>query len=333
MTNDERNFKRKIAIIFPCMKELKRPELEELNSEIIHEEIDEEKEPIVLPNPGSEENHVYMIKFGMFEIQSETKRKVKYLSNSDMFGLYQIFATDVKMLAVPEDHIRYYKVKVSVVEKFMSKYSYLVKNLYSRAIQNYLKCCPNRLAKTKTRYFRRLRRLSPNYLSDILDEGQIKIFEDSEALLNFLYLGHFSSIGFFALKGSFKVVHSDPTIAKAMNLFKFEDVQKIKEFLKERGSVRVNKKEKLKKKLTEDFFSIRRNTDDTFDSEDNFKKEVEINPGNAIQIHPDFLEKVEFLDSNIKIFVLESTEGDTKEKKILNNNKRHFSQIKRRTVI
>lgn len=334
MTSKEGNFKRKIAIIFPCLKELKRPELEELHKEIIHEETNEKGENINLPLQDSSETYVYMIKNGVFEIFSETNRAVKFVSNSDIFGLYQLIAKDVKMTLKPIDETKFYKVPLPIFEKFMGAYPFLSKTLYSRAILNYLKCCSSSLARTKSRYFRRIRRLSPTYFSNILEDGEIIDFENSDAILDFLYQGHFSSVGFFCLKGSFKIVHSDPSISKAKQLFKIQNLSKIREFLRNKinSSSNISKSDNIKKKLTEDYYSIKKFDKNFFEEDNNLMKMDEINPGNAVKIHPDFLEKIEFIDSEIKLFVIEAVECQTKIKQFAKDYS-SSKQINRRTII
>ena len=100
----------------------------------------------------------------------------------------------------------------------MDKYPYLQKTLYSYAIEIYLKCCLSKLSRTKTSYFRRLRRLSSTYLSDLFEEGSVRRFEESKMMLDYFYEEHLSSVGIFALKGRFKVVHKDPNISKVQQL-------------------------------------------------------------------------------------------------------------------
>ena len=339
-TNEELKFKRKISIVFPCLKELKRPELEELHSKICHQRMKLEDACFTLPliPTGNEEDDgpfIYMIKSGMFKIESESTRTVKYLSNSDFFGLFQLIASDIKMLVSPMDSVTFYKVRIEVVENFMNKYPYLRKVLYSRALQNYIKCCSSTLSRTKTRYFRRLRRLSPSYIENILDDGKIMCFSESKEMLNYFYDEHYSSIGIFALKGSFKVVHEDPTVTKAKQLFKFKELNLIRNFLKNKTEIKKFKEYGSKRKiLTEDFYSIKRTDTKEFDEDKYGLNEIQINPGNAIKIHPDFLEKIEFIDSEIMVFVIEAQVCLTKEDKVKNRiSKRNIGSIKRKTYL
>ena len=319
----EMGFRRKISIIFPFLKELKRPELEELHAQVIPENAKNEDPEICLPhsiNLNTLENvdYVYLVKEGMFEILSESGRTVEYMSNSDVFGLTPLIAKDVKMRAKPMADTKYYKVKSDVLLKFMDKYPFLQKTLYSYAIEIYLKCSLSKLARTKTSYFRRLRRLSSTYLTDIFEEGSIRRFEDPKMILNYFYEEHLSSVGFFALKGRFKVVHHNPHISKIKQFFKLNKVDDILDHIVANSSIK-----KLgnytstdpRDKLTEDFYSIRRRNDTGYvDSDDHLHKVVEIEPGNAVLIHPDFLEKIEFLDDVIVVFILEAQVGLTSNK-------------------
>jgi CRP-like cAMP-binding protein len=335
----EKNFRRKIAIIFPFLKELKRPELEELHEAIIHESAKKDDPEICLPNTNDLTNenndYVYLVKEGMFEILSDSNRTVEYMSNNDIFGLVPLIAKDVRMKAKPRADTKYYKVRSEILLKFMDKYPYLQKTLYSYGIEIYLKCCLSSHSRTKTSYFRRLRRLSSTYLTDLFESGSVKKFEDSKMMLDYFYEEHLSSVGVFALKGRFNVVHQDPNIAKVQQLFKLEELDLIRDFLKNRSSFKKlgnYNTDDPRDRLTDNFYSIKRKNDDYFDSDDNILKSVEIEPGNAVEIHPDFLEKIEFLDSEILIFVIEAKVGKTSDEHQMNifGSLKKFSNIKRK---
>lgn len=333
---EKNSFKRKISILFPFLKELTRPELEHLHSKVVQVDLNASDAEMTLPEKlplGSEsKGFVYMVKFGMLRISASSWRVVEYMSNADFMGLFQLFAKDVSMRAKAVSDTRFYRVEVEVIEQFMQKYPFLEKTLYQISVINYLKICSSKVAHTKSKYFRRLRRLSTHFLNNIFDAGEVLRLGDNQTLLNYMYDHHLSSMGVFVLKGALLVRHTDPYVQKVRQMFKIEDIDLVVETIKKRHAAlkagRDGSDGKKRKRLDENYYSKKR-----FTENDHSNEEV-VRPGNGTEIHPDFLEGVELQAPEVVIFVLEKKVGQTgKGLYAEQKSQRRFGINRRRTHI
>ena len=316
MDKEMKRFKKKIGVNFPILKELSKDDLNKLRKEIIIDSCLKEGIAIecnIKPLEGqegedqNEQGWVYMIRQGMFQIKSETDRIITNLSESDLFGLTQLINNDVKVLSLPFNKTKFYRVRLEFFQELISKYPHLRKVIYSSAAYNYLKCCSYRLAKEKTKYFRRLRRISYFHINKMFQKGVVQVFTDDKDILHYMHNLGLSTLGMFILKGEVHLNHQNLYLARAKMLFNIEEEVSVREYFEDQGIARLdleNVGEKRTKKLDNDLYSQRQIK--CADKGKETHKKVKIQAGNAVEIHGEYLNEVTIVSKELVVFVLET---------------------------
>jgi CRP-like cAMP-binding protein len=337
------DFKREISLIFPHLKELKRPDLLEFQKVLLHEKHESYDDEIICQSSKNsfgvenrEQSYIYFIRSGMYKVRSNTDRVIRHLSRSDTFGAAQLISEDICVFASPMSHCECYKIPVEFVESLMNKYPLFQRYMYINATYNYLKCCPYILARTKTKYFRRLRRISYFHLKKIFENGLILEFKSTEEFMNYVFDNHFSALGLFVLKGGIKVQHKNKLVEKTRRLFKIDQISSIKEFLEDRDK-KPEMKEKRRKsvigKLDKNLFSVR-NIMNKGKEEIQEIETLEIKQGNALEIQSHYLEKLEIVGDGLIVFLLETKTGGFEDKDHIYNKKNFkVNKINRRKYL
>jgi CRP-like cAMP-binding protein len=328
--DEERDFDREVALIFPHLKELKRPDLEEFKRVLIFEKRESYDDEIMCQASrnsfgveNAEKSYIYFIRNGMFKLRSSTDRVIRHLSKSDSFGGAQLISDDVCVFASPMSPCQFYKIPIEYVQKLMNKYPLFQRSLYSSATYNYLKCCPYSLARNKTKYFRRLRRISYFHLKKIFENGLILAFKSKEEFLNYVFDNNFSALGLFILKGGVRVQHTNKLVEKTRRLFKIDNLTNIKEFLEDRNKnneTMFKKKKTMMRKLDNNLFSVR-NINQQVTEQLNEIESLEILKGNALEIQTHYLKKLEIVGDELLVFLLETKTGGFEDKDHLYHTK------------
>jgi hypothetical protein len=202
-------FVRKMNLVFPFMRKVENTDFDRLRKKAEYLKMSEKNnEALVFSKENKEEKKdmgIYFIKHGIFEVRSETNRLVGHLSKGDVFGGMHLVCHDVPLRIIPKSIGKIFHLPTDLVLEMMNKYPDIQKKIYKQAVFNYLKCCPSSLLKSKSKYFRRLRRFSGFYLKPLLKKGKIVTIRSKEELLNYICYFQYTSMGVFVLKGKFKV--------------------------------------------------------------------------------------------------------------------------------
>ena len=338
-------FRRKVSIIFPILKELNKEDLQQLRREIIHDkcvELDTTIEGRSIPGQkgvySNEKGWVYMIKEGIFQVRSESDRIVTNLSSSDLFGLTQLINNDVKVSAFPFAKTKFYRLKLEFFEYLISKYPYLRKMAYASAAYNYLKCCPYKLAKQKSKYFRRLRRISYFHINKLFKKGTIKVFTETNDILHYMHQLDLTTLGIFILKGEVHLKHQNLYLARTKMLFNLKKELSVKKFFEDQGLAQKDPScdpNESFNKLNKDLYSVR-NLKANESLVGDGSCEEKILAGNAIEIHGEYLDEAKIVSSELVVFIVESSSagfGQDNKHTLLDRNQIKISKINRKNYM
>ena len=322
---------RQLAVKFPVLKELPLSDLESFYEVLSKHQLESHHEEIICQSDEGEFGTdqlgaVYLVESGMFKIRSSTDRTIRHVSCGDVFGSVQLISDDVPVLASPMSKTVYYRIPLSFLQGLMAKSPLLEKQIYLWASYDYLKSCPYSQAKKKTKYFRRLRRISYFHLKKIFDNGLILRFQTSKEFLGYLFQHNYSSLGLFVLMGGIRIQHQNVKFQKARRLFKFKEMASIQEFLEDRTmpkSPKHDQQSNLLWRIAPNLFSVRKIASSSNHSE--IEKPEEIRAGNAVEVQTHYLEDIEILGSNVVVFLLET-------KSMSFEDKDHLADVKKLKV-
>lgn len=331
----EASLRRKVSLISPLLREFRRADLDQVYQDSLREKKESHEEEIVCSANPEEASFVYFVCSGMFKIRSETDRVVSHLSTNDFFGAAQLIAPDVNVHASAMSSCDFYKLPLDRVEQLMGKYPLFRKAIYSRAAYNYLKCCPYSLAKRKTKYFRRLRRISHFHLKKILDNGTILIFDSERKVLEYVFANSFSALGLLVLKGGLRMHHRNALVQKTRKLFKIEQMSEIKKFLEDQGGSGggPSQNKSVSGGIDQNLFSVREIPGD----KQNRALEgetVEVVAGDAVEIRTEQLDRLELTADATILYLLETKTGAFEDdNRIRSNKKFKVNKINRRKYL
>jgi hypothetical protein len=333
---------RQFSVVFPILKELSRGDMEECYSKLQKHELESYNDEIICQSEqgptedfSEDSDHwVYLVQSGMFKIRSSTDRVLRHLSRGNVFGSSQLIAEDAYVLASPMSKSVYYKLPLSYMKQLMEKYPLLQKEIYLSGAYEYLKGCPYSLAKQKTKYFRRLRRISHFHLKKIFKNGYVLIFESTKNMVNYLFKNNFSSIGLFILEGGLRMVHQNPLIQKARRLSKIKEVPAIKEFLEDQHQIkspRSSQRKSLINRIDKNLFSMKTIQVDPENLED---QQIKVHSGNAVEIRTHNLQELEVMGDRLVVYLLETKTVSFEDKDHISGaNRMKVNKINRRKYL
>lgn len=225
-------FKLKMTAVFPFFRELRDQDFQRLQARMSNHSLPKHSKQIALGGLplSQDERDVFLIKYGLVEIKSDSERMVDYLCKGDVFGSFQLIADDVRMKAQSKCSSRVHRVSLAFMRDLMERYPRLQKQLYSKAIYNYLKCFPSKGLATKSKYFRKLRRISRPYLLKMLDKGKVLSFSNKTEFVKFIYYFQYSTVGIFILDGTIGLRGDDSLSVPIKRLFQMKTTQLLQEF-------------------------------------------------------------------------------------------------------
>lgn len=307
---EEELFKRKMSLIFRFMRNVSKEDAEKFHRQI--ESLTKHNDSKKIEFDSNHPTGIFFVKSGIFEIRSKTNRLIGHLSKGDVFGGIQLIRGDVQMVAVSKSESRVYLAPVALVHELMVKYPVMEKKIYKQAVFHYLKACPSRLLSTKSRYFRRLRKFSPEYLKPLLKKGKIISFRQKEELLRYVCYFQYTTMGVFVLQGSFrfrkeetfaKSIQELVTLSTVKSIGKLENAeesnQKKKSPLPKRGSKNLN---------PDQMKEIQDNLEILMEEKHLDHKQhqiTECSAGDAAEIHSVNLTEFKILSEEIVLFLVE----------------------------
>lgn len=342
----EKDFHAEISYIFPILKELSREDLIRFREEIIKDKRNKNGYSIecscsLKMNSDQEQGYVYLVKYGMFKIKSSTERLVKILGSNDLFGLAQLINNDISVIAEPNSKSQYYKVRLEFMHEIIGKYPNLEKNAYASAVYTYLKACPYSLALQKSKYFRRLRRISFYHLKKIFNKGTVKTFHSNDEIIDYISKEKYIYLGIFVLNGKIQLSHEnfEETNLRRMTRLRSSRMMDVNEnannlVLDAFGNSEkyINDKDIDKKPLDRNLFSVRKIEHfNTKFEEDNTRVNI-IADGNANEIYVDYLKSMNLISPKLTVFIIETNSHKNSYNNDLlgNKNKNAYNKINRK---
>lgn len=335
------SIQKKITFIFPLLRELKRHEIQDLYSELKHETC----------NPGTEVDcaggDLFLVKSGMFKVKpskvgtldERVERVVRVVSTSDFFGASELINSDVNIVAIAQTKCKYYTVSLTTVQQFADRHTQFRRILYSNAAYNYLKGCRYALAKKKTKYFRRLRRVAYYHLNKLFQNGMIKFFEKDSDFLSFIFEKDFESMGFMVLRGFVQIEEEDVQRNKTQRFLKMKDFETNKSD-QEGLNVQVSthrspsiKPHYSEPTLDENLFSMHKvvsNRDTGFQTGESGNRKWIIRAGDAEILNMHYLVDVNIRPPGLLIFILETSSHGINENNTHKIGRKSFRKINRK---
>lgn len=335
------SIQKKITFIFPLLRELKRHEIQDLYSELKH----------LSCSPGTEVDcaggELFLVKSGMFKIKpskvgtldERVERVVRVVSTSDFFGAGELINSDVNITAIAQTKCKYYTINLTTVQKLGDRYTQFRRILYSNAAYNYLKGCRYTLAKKKTKYFRRLRRVAYYHLNKLFQNGMIKFFENDSDFLSFIFEKDFESMGFMVLRGFIQIEEEDIQRNKTQRFLKMKDFETNKsdgEGLNVQVSTHRSpsiKPNNPDPKLDDNLFSVKRmisNRDIGFQTGDRGNRKWTVHAGDAEILNMHYLVDVNIRTPGLLIFILETSSHGITENNTHKIGRKSFRKINRK---
>ena len=245
---------------------------------------------------------VYFVYSGILELKNINNVLVKKATSKNVFGLVQLVSSDVKIQVRIKKKSQIYKTSLEDVKDLMSEYPNLEKRFFSIAVLNYFRFCTRGIAKSKTKYFRTLKKLPIKILKKFIKQGLIESFETREEFMNYVLQNKLLSVGFFVLSGMCRIKHKNFRASRYKESSNYQKFDSVKSTQRERAShnYETNGIDLIRDKnnmVEEIKSSITRRS---YRDEPNLTP-IEIFSGNAIEVFPFHIESFE-IDSEYEKF-------------------------------